>query len=75
MTKAVGVMIDAVPTWHAPAAAPTDSDTRCGIDADDPAIGFTGLLQARRAQKITCSQCKTTWERLVAMRLRASDFA
>ncbi len=75
MAKAVGVMINGEPTWHAPAAAPTDFDTLCGIDADDPAIGFTGLIQAPRAQKITCIQCKTTWERLVALRLRASDFA
>lgn len=73
MSKAVGVETDDGTEWHAPGVV-SDYDTLCGIDANDPGIGFHGLVTAKRGQKITCEQCRSVWEGVVALRLRATDF-
>lgn len=75
MKKVVGVEVDGVLTWHAVGVGPTDHDTLCGIDANDPAIGHTGSVEARRGQKIDCRQCKFIWKNLRELNLRKSDFA
>ena len=74
MSKAVGVLICGETTWHA-AGVVSDYDTLCGIDANDPGLGFDGLVEAHKGQKITCAECKTVWLRMQALRLRSSDFA
>lgn len=75
MTKAVGVVIDGVLGWHAGGPGVTDHDTLCGVDANDPAIGHTGVVVAKRGQKITCATCKAVWCGTVALGLKTSDFA
>lgn len=74
MSKAVGVLIDGVATWHAPGVSGPDYDTLCGIDANDPAVGHEGLIPAKRGQKITCGECRRVWERVVALNLRKASF-
>ncbi len=74
MTKAVGVILDGVDTWHAHGVH-SDYNTLCGIDADDPTIGHDGLTEhIPRGQKITCEQCWSIWRNMRALRLRESDF-
>jgi len=75
MSKAVGVVIDDRVEWHAPPAGGTIYDTLCGIDAADPTIGHTGMVLAKRGQKIECEQCRAIWADVVAMRLRKRDFS
>jgi hypothetical protein len=75
MSKAVGVTIDDKVEWHAPGVGGSDHDTLCGIDANDPAIGHTGVVSATRGQKIDCEQCRAIWQDVMALKLRRRDFS
>lgn len=75
MSRIIGVVIDGETSWHAANSGPTDYDTLCGLDANDPTIGHTGLVKWQRGQKITCAVCHGIWSGLAALRLRKSDFA
>lgn len=72
-SKVVGVMVDGELTFHA-AGAVSDYDTLCGIDANDPRVGHGGQVEVKRGQKITCTECRTIWNNVIRMRLRASNF-
>lgn len=73
MDKVIGVLIDEEVEWHAPGIV-QGYDTMCGLDASDASIGHGGTVTAKRGQKITCGECKSIWERTVALKLRETNF-
>lgn len=74
MTKVIGVESDGSVEWHIPGCGGGDYATLCGMDGNDPCVGQTGTLPARRGQKITCRYCRQIWLELTALGIRRSDF-
>ncbi len=74
-SKIIGVWIDGAATWHVIGVGGGDYVTLCGLDGDDPEVGQTGTIKARRGQKIDCPQCRQIWEGVMALRLRRGNFA
>lgn len=74
MKNIIGVIVDGETEWHARGVGPSDYDTLCGTDANDPTLGHQGTLQPRRGQKITCWQCHTIWRGVRELNLRQSSF-
>lgn len=73
--KVIGVEVDGALEWHVPSVGGGDYATLCGLDGNDPAIGQTGTVEAPRGTKINCHECRTVWQGLRALKLRATDFA
>lgn len=74
MKKIIGVNIDGVTVWHAKNIGPTDHDTMCGIDADDPILGHLGSVLPPQGTKIDCSKCKFIFIGFRRLGLRKSNF-
>lgn len=73
--KTIGVIVGDISNIEIHAVAVSgDYDTLCGIDADDPAIGMKGTIDAG-LHKIDCLQCRSIIEGVQALKFRSSDFA
>ncbi|WP_454727900.1 MULTISPECIES: hypothetical protein [Cupriavidus] len=75
MKKVIGVQVDAAVEWHVPSVGAGDYDTLCGMDASDPTIGHHGVVVPPVKKNVTCASCRQIWRGVVALRLRARDFA
>jgi len=74
MSRVIGVSIDGVTEWHAVNIGPTDHNTLCGIDADDPTIGHNGTVLPPHGTKINCTLCKTIYLRFIQAGFKKTDF-
>ncbi|MGD2065594.1 MAG: hypothetical protein PVI43_00305 [Candidatus Bathyarchaeota archaeon] len=76
MSRVIGVRESDGVIWHAINCFPTDYDTLCGLDANDPYIhvGTFGTVKAPPGQKITCPQCISVFTGFREAGFRKSDF-
>lgn len=74
-SKLVGVMIDGKLTVHAPHHGHGVYDTLCCLDADDPTIGHSGVVEVHGSKFVDCSECYGVWRGTVDLGLREKDFS
>lgn len=74
MAKTIGIISSSGTEWHIPSVAGSSYAILCGLDGDDTGADQLGIVEPRRGQKISCSDCKGIWRGVIELRLRSTDF-
>jgi len=73
MAKTIGIITSSGTELHIPSVAGSSYATLCGLDGDDTGADQR-IVEPRRGQKISCSDCKGILRGVIELRLRSTDF-